>query len=177
MTKFMAKKKEKVFIDKDDEKDLKGKKRKAHGNTVKGQGLSGARRSKKVRLTVIVILLILAGVLFYVWEKGRIFVVGIIVLLLVALGLEATEDDWDLGKMARTGSISESKIERDDGGNLILGGMCNEGQDFDYNCDDFKTQPEAQRVYEKCAKNGLDIHGLDGNKDGVACQNLPAKKK
>lgn len=166
----------KGFIDKDDKKKLQGEKRKAYGNTVKGQGLSGARRSKKVRLMAIVVLLIVAGVLFYFWEKGRIFVVGIIILLLVALGLEASENDWDLGKMARTGSISESKIQRDNDGNLILGGMCNKGQDFDYNCDDFKTQPEAQRVYEKCAKNGLDVHGLDRNKDGVACQNLPKGK-
>jgi hypothetical protein len=173
----MAKKKKEIFIDKDDEKDLKGKKRKPHGNTVKGQGLSGARRSKKVRLTAIVILLIAAGILFYFWEKGRIFVGIIIATLLLTLGLEVANTDIDLGKMARTGSIKEAVIQRDDGGNLILGGMCNEGQDFDYNCDDFKTQPEAQRVYEKCAKNGLDIHGLDGNKDGVACQNLPKGEK
>jgi len=170
-------KRKNVFIDKDDEKELKGKKRKSHGNTVKGQGLRGARRSKKVRLTVIVILLLAAGVLFYVWEKGRLFVIGIIILLLVTLGLEVSNNDWDLGKMVRTGSVSQSKIQRDDSGNLIMGGMCNPGQDFDYNCDDFATQEEAQRVYEKCAKNGLDIHHLDGNKDGVACQNLPRKKK
>ena len=140
------------------------------------RNISKTRRSKKVRLIIIFILLLVAGALFYFWEKGRIFVIGIIIMLLVALGLEATNNDWDLEKLAETHSFSESKIQRDDNGNLIMGAMCNPDEKFDYNCDDFKYQEEAQSVYEKCHKNGLDIHHLDGDNNGVACQNLPTYK-
>ena len=138
--------------------------------------VSKFRRSKKVRLTVIIVLLIIAGIIFVMWEKARIGALIAIIALLAAFGMEATENDYDIGKMIETKSFSESKIKRDDGGNLILGAMCNADDDFDYNCDDFTTQEEAQSAYEKCAKNGNDVHGLDGNNDGIACQNLPHKK-
>lgn len=39
-------------------------------------------------------------------------------------------------------------------------------------CSDFKTQPQAQAVYDSnrnCYKN------LDADKDGIACENLPKK--
>jgi len=39
-----------------------------------------------------------------------------------------------------------------------------------YNCGDFSTQAEAQEVFEYC---GDDIHRLDGDGDGVACESLP----
>ena len=43
-----------------------------------------------------------------------------------------------------------------------------------YNCSDFKTQAEAQRVYDYCMKKvGYDVHRLDKDKDGVACESLP----
>ena len=38
-----------------------------------------------------------------------------------------------------------------------------------YNCADFRTQKEAQEMFEKC---GRDIHRLDHDKDGVACEEL-----
>lgn len=42
-----------------------------------------------------------------------------------------------------------------------------------YNCSDFKTQAEAQRIFESCGGVSNDIHRLDGNKDGEACESLP----
>jgi len=43
-----------------------------------------------------------------------------------------------------------------------------------YNCSDFKTHAEAQACYEHCLRvTGKDIHGLDGNGDGKACESLP----
>ncbi|HEY0010960.1 MAG TPA: thermonuclease family protein [Candidatus Paceibacterota bacterium] len=42
-----------------------------------------------------------------------------------------------------------------------------------YNCTDFSTHAEAQRVYESCGGVGNDVHGLDGDKDGDACESLP----
>ena len=43
-----------------------------------------------------------------------------------------------------------------------------------YNCSDFKTHLEAQKVFECCiVKVGKDIHKLDGNNDGQVCESLP----
>ena len=39
-----------------------------------------------------------------------------------------------------------------------------------YNCGDFATHEEAQSVYEAC---GSDVHRLDRDNDGLACESLP----
>jgi endonuclease YncB( thermonuclease family) len=41
----------------------------------------------------------------------------------------------------------------------------------DRDCDDFDTQPEAQRFFERHQPG--DPHGLDGDGDGQACESLP----
>ena len=40
-----------------------------------------------------------------------------------------------------------------------------------YNCDDFVTQAEAQEVLEYCGED--DIHRLDADNNGLACESLP----
>jgi hypothetical protein len=44
-----------------------------------------------------------------------------------------------------------------------------------YNCSrDFATQAEAQACYDHCFKvTGYDIHRLDADEDGKACESLP----
>ena len=43
-----------------------------------------------------------------------------------------------------------------------------------YNCSNFSTHTEAQSVYECCLTQiGYDIHKLDGDDDGQACESLP----
>ena len=42
-----------------------------------------------------------------------------------------------------------------------------------YNCDDFGTHREAQACYEKCGGVNNDVHQLDRDKDGSACETLP----
>lgn len=43
-----------------------------------------------------------------------------------------------------------------------------------YNCWDFETQAEAQECYEYCKSQGKgDIHLIDNDDDGKACENLP----
>lgn len=42
-----------------------------------------------------------------------------------------------------------------------------------YNCSDFSTHAEAQRVYRACGGVGNDVHRLDRDKDGSACETLP----
>lgn len=41
------------------------------------------------------------------------------------------------------------------------------------NCADFGTQRAAQNCFEYCGGVGNDIHRLDGDNDGVACESLP----
>lgn len=43
-----------------------------------------------------------------------------------------------------------------------------------YNCKDFATHAEAQALYECCKrKTGYDVHDMDRDADGVACESLP----
>jgi len=42
-----------------------------------------------------------------------------------------------------------------------------------YNCGDFSTQLEAQAVYKTCGGLSNDIHDLDRDNDGLACDSLP----
>lgn len=120
---------------------------------------------------------------------------GVLVLLLAALGLEVSNNDFDLGSIIKGNSVADSKIERDASGNLLQ----NENGDFvtrimrdingepvatgtvgakytnEYNCDDFKTQPQAQKFFAKAGGPSKDVNGLDGDNDGEACENLPMK--
>lgn len=40
-----------------------------------------------------------------------------------------------------------------------------------YNCDDFASQTEAQSIFDECGFG--DIHNLDLDDDGIACEGLP----
>ncbi len=156
--------------------------------------VSNWRRSKKARLYIIGGLLVVVALLAFFFEGLRLWMLGIGVVLLVALGFEVAETDVDLGSVIETGSISDSVIERDEEGNLeesadggLLtrflrdkeGNVVEEGTEGakytdEYNCDDFDTQPEAQTFFENSGGVEGDVNRLDGNKDGVACQSLPA---
>ena len=118
---------------------------------------------------------------------------GVFVLLLGALGLEVSNNDWDLGSIIQGNSVADSKIERDANGNLLQ----NEAGDFvtrimrdingdpvatgttgakytdEYNCDDFKTQSQAQKFFTKSGGPSKDTNRLDGDNDGEACESLP----
>lgn len=118
---------------------------------------------------------------------------GVLVILLGALGLELGNKDFDLGSIMDGNSVSDSAIMRDANGNLVkdadgklvtkvmrnkMGDVVTDGSGKatdEYNCSDFKTQPEAQNFFEKAGGVSNDTNRLDGNKDGVACQDLPKK--
>lgn len=149
--------------------------------------LTRLRYNKKFRLGVIIFLLILVAILFYFWQKARIVLAIAFVTLLVALGLESTNNDWDLNKLIETKSFEQSKVARDESGNIKLdksgnilfdkagnittdkkrGKYANE-----YNCSDFSTQREAQAFFEKVGGTKNDVNRLDGDKDGRACESL-----
>jgi hypothetical protein len=134
--------------------------------------VSELRRSKKFRLILIAFLIAVAAVMAYFFEKVRWLMFGVIAVLLAAFGMEVSDTDFDMQKLMETGSFAESRVQRDDEGNVVLGAMCGEAV---YNCDDFRTQGEAQEVYEYCDyREGHDPHRLDGDNDGIACEDLPS---
>lgn len=149
------------------------------------------RYNRKFRLWFIGILLIVVAVLFIFFAKLRVALVIAFVALLAAFGLEATKNDFDVGKLIQTKSFEESKVARDEKGNVKLNEMGqilfdklgnvttdkSVGKKADeYNCDDFSTQPEAQAFFLKVGGVGNDVNRLDGNKDGEACESLPKGK-
>lgn len=98
----------------------------------------------------------------------------VIVLLLGALGMETTNTDFDLGKLLDGQSLSEAKVLRDIDGNVVTDETLGKATDM-YNCDDFKTQSQAQKFYDTAGGVSKDTNRLDGDKNGVACQDLPVR--
>lgn len=138
-----------------------------------------------IGLLVLVIALYLLGFI----KKG--FAIGLGIILLAAIGIQTFNWDLDLGTLWKTGDINASRVQTintKDGkitltGNCVLPGKDGKG---DLNCDNFKTQEEAQAKYNQCAEQiaasnkldstkvrNLDIYGLDGNKNGIVCEALP----
>lgn len=100
----------------------------------------------------------------------------VIVLILGTLGLELTNNDFDLGALMSGEGFAGSKVIRDADGNINFDGVspivanCEAEK---YNCSDFLYQAQAQDVMERCGGEGDDIHNLDGDNDGMACEDLP----
>jgi hypothetical protein len=138
------------------------------------------RGNRKFRLWLIAGLMAIVVILFVFFEKLRIYLAIVFIALLAALGLEVSQNDWDLGKLWETKSFQESKVSRDESGNVLFDKMGNITTDKaagkkadDYNCDDFTSQPEAQAFFLKVGGVGNDVNRLDGDKDGEACESLP----
>lgn len=95
-------------------------------------------------------------------------------ILLAAFGLEASNNDWDIGKLLEGKSWQEAKVKRDKHGNIVTDGS---GKYTDeYNCEDFDTQQEAQEFFENAGGPSQDTNRLDGDKDGIACEHLPSRE-
>lgn len=134
--------------------------------------LSKARRNSKYRISLIIILIIAAGILFYFVKSGvmKSILAGVIALLVAAGFMEVKGTDYDVQKLIETKSFSESKIEKKNG-YWKIGDDCNINS---LNCADFEFQEDAQDFYESCG--GTNANRLDGNdKDGKACESLPAR--
>ena len=138
------------------------------------------RGSRKFRLWFIAALMAIVIILFIFFEKLRLILVIAFIALLTAFGLEISQNDWDLGKLWETKSFEESKVSRDEEGNILYdkyGKITTDssiGKAADeYNCDDFVNQPESQSFFTKVGGTGNDVNRLDGDKDGEACESLP----
>lgn len=135
--------------------------------------------SHKGRLWIIGALIAVAIALFF-FVKGTAakVVLGVVIAILAgAFGMELSQKDYDVAQLAKTHSFAASEIQRDANGNLSaasIDAFCN-ASEKDYNCADFKTQPEAQQVYDRCKTLGtnMDVYHLDGDKDGIVCESLP----
>lgn len=131
-----------------------------------------ARRDSRLRIVVIVVLMVILAVLYFTWGKFRALLIGLFILLLVALGLETTSNDLDLGKLVETRSIEQSRIDKTDSGRWDIGGACSKNN---LNCGNFEYQEDAQEVFEECGGLEDDVHRLDGDKDGLVCESLPSR--
>src|SRR5690349_8361825 len=161
--------------------DKDTKEEKEEKSPTKVQKLRGNRR---FRLWLIAALLAIVAILFIFFEKLRVVLVIAFIALLAAFGLEFSQNDFDLKTLWQTKSLEESKISRDESGNILFDKFgeittdASKGKKADdYNCDDFSTQPEAQAFFEKVGGVGNDVNRLDGNKDGDACESLPQGNK
>jgi len=123
--------------------------------------------------------------------------IGLLAIIAGAFGLEVSNNDWDLGKIVKGSSPSDAKILRDQNGNIrrdangqiitrvmrdkngnvVPDGTAGAKYTDEYNCADFSTQPDAQGFFDKAGGVGHDTNGLDGDKDGVACEDLPKGAK
>jgi hypothetical protein len=132
------------------------------------------RRSKNVRMVLVAVLFVILGIMYFVFEKFRIFILAMMVVLLGALGMEMTGTDFDVQKLVETGSFSESRLDQTSDGTWIYSDDCKREM---FNCSNFSTQVEAQELFESCGGLKEDIHGLDRDKDGVVCESLPKGEK
>jgi len=57
-------------------------------------------------------------------------------------------------------------------GPLWLDGDRTYCEDNFYDCNDFCSQEDAQKMFDECYQGEKDIHFLDSNNDGVACESL-----
>lgn len=70
------------------------------------------------------------------------------------------------GKQARTEARTSARTEA----RGVAGSVCSFNM---YNCSDFSTHQKAQSTYEHCLSEvGYDVHDLDRDSDGVACEAL-----
>lgn len=149
--------------------------------------LNKIRGNKNVRLIALLIIIAMAAGLWYYADKndskvGKVIAGVAGTTALVATGLEVADKDFDLKKLWETGSLKKSLLARDENGNLTTDPsvfcQAQEKGYYNYNCKDFLTQDEAQKIYEACKKEGEgDTFGLDRDKDGLVCESLPKNKK
>ena len=86
------------------------------------------------------------------------FVLIAVILALAIWALFAIRDNIKINKQGQnTLPVQDSK-------DII----CNSDS---YNCDNFESQEEAQKVLDSCGKE-TDIHRLDSDGNGMACESL-----
>lgn len=110
-----------------------------------------------------------------IWKKWYFWVLIISVILIISFNskeekiLETTESIQQENEEKTKTEITEStQQENEDSSTQDI--TCSYNA---YNCSDFATHTEAQEVFEYCGGVNNDIHKLDGDNDGIACESLP----
>jgi hypothetical protein len=103
--------------------------------------------------------------------------VGIISLLpiLVLMGVLLVRNDFSSAPVQAAG-ISDNLVERGQPASIPprQGDACYCGSDI-YNCNNFRDQQDAQICFDYCQSvDRGDVHGLDADGNGLACEELPA---
>lgn len=152
--------------------------------------ISQARRSKSFMIWLLIALIIIVVLLYQFGglpKRSKQILLGTGIIAATALGLQVFDYDLDLETLWKTGDIQESRVQNVKWVRLIGECVVTDVAD-DLNCANFDTQPQAQTLYEKCvtkikeynssldetAIKKLDVYGLDGDKDGIVCEHLPA---
>lgn len=99
--------------------------------------------------------------------------------------IDAVTGGSDSSEEPSTGDTSEDGLvdslkdffdDEESTGNWLGFGSGVECEADTYNCKDFSTQDEAQQAYKECGGKENDVHGLDRDLDGIACEGLPQAK-
>ncbi len=157
---------------------------------LKGE-LEKARNTKSTRLWFLVLLAVIIFALWWLKIIKTWFAIWLGIVVLAAIGIQTFDYDLDLQTLWKTGNIAESRVQHTSDGIKLMGSCVKPvGQNStdDLDCANFTTQLQAQAKYDTCASQialynagktsdqikSLDIYGLDGNKNGIVCEALPA---
>lgn len=142
--------------------------------------LSGLAGNHKFRLAIILLLLVICAIWYF--KDANLSNMNTISGIKEEIGKNAAPDTTDKKVLMGVGTAllgaagyEGYQIWRDHAGNEVASGTPNAKATNDYNCADFKTQPEAQAFFIKAGGPSNDTNRLDGDKNGVACQALPKK--
>ena len=110
-------------------------------------------------------------VVFKMKKSAILFILGLLIILSLVIAIFVKGSFTAFTTSRASESISESPDFKP-----IVSMSYECTKDF-YNCYDFETQADAQRIFELCGNaSGFDIHDLDRDGDGVACESLLLEK-
>jgi uncharacterized protein DUF1524/excalibur calcium-binding domain-containing protein len=104
-----------------------------------------------------------------VGKEGRIFRI-VVVVVMMAIALAGCAAPQERGSSANGGG-DEARSAREGKAPGTDAGIPPVPADGDYNCADFETRAQAKAVLER---DPSDPHYLDGDGDGIPCEDLPA---
>ncbi|MEK6847902.1 MAG: hypothetical protein AABX50_02135 [Nanoarchaeota archaeon] len=100
------------------------------------------------------------------WPKIILIAIGIIILIGAGYLLINSYLSGKRGDNAGGNNIVDNNSAGSLGDNTYVCGSDS------YNCGNFTTQAQAQMVFDYCEPTAGDIHGLDADGNGEACEGL-----
>ena len=112
------------------------------------------------------------------WILGIVIVLGLLIFLIIKIApweKQDTSASTEHNTSASTEHDTSASTEHDTSASTEHNTSANTEYNCEsdtYNCNDFSTQAEAQEVFEYCGGIGNDIHRLDADGNGLACESL-----